>query len=422
MASRQADMAQKFAPVKVTADAGRDSAVAGFCSHCGNPLSGSENFCNICGTPKKGVAVIKAPTGASSLVPATAAVREQPGENQEEAEEYFDQALEYQKRSQFEKALEECDKVVELAPEWGEGHNLRGAILEDLDQLEEAISEYRTAVRLDPADKDAGQNLSLALYESAKGFKGNDDEDEEDIETEGPVVTRQVPFDQNISSIIICPNCKMKIFPKPDGTCPSCQSLIIPQPGERSGRGQREAVPAASQASATVKPAPPQAAPDAERAAVTIPHTAPEDEVTRFCPNCGKPFSIADNFCKVCGTPRRGKIDEPARPTGSAPQKDEGTVPVQASKDGICSKSIRGANDGELASMLCKLDKRSSQEYNSDKTAYLATCELIKEIGRKLDDQGGEELMKKVLVRAGAIGCNTRFIEGEWDRIGTWMG
>jgi HEAT repeat protein len=76
----------------------------------------------------------------------------------------------------------------------------------------------------------------------------------------------------------------------------------------------------------------------------------------------------------------------------------------------------------ELAKMLIVLDKRSNREYESDKDAYEITLELIKYIGEKLNRKGGEELMRQVLIQAGSFGCGTRFIEREWDGIGTWRG
>lgn len=46
----------------------------------------------------------------------------------------------------------------------------------------------------------------------------------------------------------------------------------------------------------------------------------------------------------------------------------------------------------------------------------------IRRIGRALDEKGGEDLMKEVLSRAGEVGCNIRFVEREWNGIGTWWG
>ena len=82
----------------------------------------------------------------------------------------------------------------------------------------------------------------------------------------------------------------------------------------------------------------------------------------------------------------------------------------------------RNGDYEELARMLVTLDKRSDREYASDQDAYKKTCGLIKDLGKELDRRGGEDLMKQVLTRAGSFGCNMRFIEGEWDGIGTWLG
>ena len=76
----------------------------------------------------------------------------------------------------------------------------------------------------------------------------------------------------------------------------------------------------------------------------------------------------------------------------------------------------------ELARVLVKLDKRSDAEYASDKAAYARTVDLIKDLGRVLDREGGEDLMVQVLTRARELGANARFIEGAWNGIGTWMG
>jgi hypothetical protein len=59
---------------------------------------------------------------------------------------------------------------------------------------------------------------------------------------------------------------------------------------------------------------------------------------------------------------------------------------------------------------------------------YLVTVEKssdtseIRRVGRALDEKGGEDLMKEVLSHAGELGCNIRFVEREWNGIGTWWG
>ncbi len=88
----------------------------------------------------------------------------------------------------------------------------------------------------------------------------------------------------------------------------------------------------------------------------------------------------------------------------------------------ISYQTIGEANHDELAQMLVELDRQSNTEYETDKAAYAKTMEYIKKIGRKLDSEGGEDLMRQVLTMAGTFGCNTRFIEREWNGIGSWWG
>ena len=77
----------------------------------------------------------------------------------------------------------------------------------------------------------------------------------------------------------------------------------------------------------------------------------------------------------------------------------------------------------EIAKILVSLDRKSNQEYNSsDKTSYERTLESIRTTGSKIYQEGGEKLMRQVLLQAGAYGCNMRFVEREWDGIGSWRG
>lgn len=88
----------------------------------------------------------------------------------------------------------------------------------------------------------------------------------------------------------------------------------------------------------------------------------------------------------------------------------------------VISSACRKENCEEAARILYTLDKRSDQEYSSDKDAYYETCKLIKEVGKQLNRKGGEGLMKQVLTQEGSLGGNTHFIEKEWNGIGTWAG
>ena len=115
---------------------------------------------------------------------------------------------------------------------------------------------------------------------------------------------------------------------------------------------------------------------------------------------------------------------KPRQVEAAAPNPIQGT-PIQKPAEITWSSIFHAGQKGdyeELARMLVTLDKRSDREYGSDQDAYKKTCGLIKDLGKELDRRGGEDLMKQVLTRAGSFGCNMRFVEGEWNGIGTWLG
>ena len=75
------------------------------------------------------------------------------------SEEYYNQAQEYYESAKYDEALMECNKAIELTPDDGESHNLRGLIFEEKGLLNEAIQEFREAIRLDPSNKIFKENL-----------------------------------------------------------------------------------------------------------------------------------------------------------------------------------------------------------------------------------------------------------------------
>jgi tetratricopeptide (TPR) repeat protein len=88
-----------------------------------------------------------------------------------EAPQHLEQAYVYEVDGEFENALRECELAIQLAPDWAEAHNLRGIVLEELGRKEEAIAAYREAVRLDPAFREARENLSEAKAEPREETK-----------------------------------------------------------------------------------------------------------------------------------------------------------------------------------------------------------------------------------------------------------
>jgi TusA-related sulfurtransferase len=137
---------------------------------------------------------------------------------------------------------------------------------------------------------------------------------------------------------------------------------------------------------------------------------------------------------QAAGAPLSQVVPEPdaPKPAPAGPKVVEAAVPGPSQENPIekpvemdrlsISNMCQKGDYGRLARMLYTLDMQSDRQYDSDKEAYGRTCDLIKEVGRQLDQKGGEELMKQVLVRAGSLGCNTRFIEREWSGIGSWWG
>jgi tetratricopeptide (TPR) repeat protein len=87
------------------------------------------------------------------------------------AQQHLELAYAYEERNEFESALRECELAFQLAPDWAEAHNLQGIVLEGLGRGEEAIAAYREAVRLDPAFREARENLLEAEGEFRKESK-----------------------------------------------------------------------------------------------------------------------------------------------------------------------------------------------------------------------------------------------------------
>ena len=83
----------------------------------------------------------------------------------EVAQRHLKKAYQLNEAGKSEAALQECEAVIPLAPEWGEAHNLRGLILDNLGQTEQAIEAYQQAILLDPKLEDAQSNLVEAKKE-----------------------------------------------------------------------------------------------------------------------------------------------------------------------------------------------------------------------------------------------------------------
>lgn len=77
------------------------------------------------------------------------------------AQHHLEQAYSYENQEKIYEALRECDRAIQLNPDLADAHNLRGIILEQLGDSEEAIAAYQKAIQLQPTFEEAIQNRNV---------------------------------------------------------------------------------------------------------------------------------------------------------------------------------------------------------------------------------------------------------------------
>jgi Flp pilus assembly protein TadD len=85
-----------------------------------------------------------------------------PTERSSSAEDHFVQGNEFSQAGEFEKAVEEYKKVLELEPQDIDALSNLGVAYYNLAQLDEAIEQYSKALELAPRDADIHSNLAAA--------------------------------------------------------------------------------------------------------------------------------------------------------------------------------------------------------------------------------------------------------------------
>jgi len=100
---------------------------------------------------------------------ADATARGPSGVEDAQAHQHLERAYARTDAGELEDALRECDRAIEMIPEWAEAHNLRGLVLDEMGRVEEAIAAYEEAVRLDAGLVEAVENLAEAREERRGG-------------------------------------------------------------------------------------------------------------------------------------------------------------------------------------------------------------------------------------------------------------
>lgn len=78
------------------------------------------------------------------------------------SQEHLDLAVANVDAGQLEEALHECELAIQIAPFLADAQNYRGMILQEQEQLDDAIDAYQIAVQLDPKFYAARENLGCA--------------------------------------------------------------------------------------------------------------------------------------------------------------------------------------------------------------------------------------------------------------------
>jgi tetratricopeptide (TPR) repeat protein len=77
----------------------------------------------------------------------------------------------YLEEGEYDKALEDCQLAIRMAPELAVAYNFRGVIYDEWGRLTEAVKDYQKALQLDPELADAQENLEIAEQELEEEFQ-----------------------------------------------------------------------------------------------------------------------------------------------------------------------------------------------------------------------------------------------------------
>ena len=90
------------------------------------------------------------------------------GQQPADAEAHYNLGVALKAQGKLEEAIAEFRAAIRLKPDYAEAHSNLGIALRAQGKLEEAIAEYRAAIRLKPDNAEAHDNLGIALEDQGK--------------------------------------------------------------------------------------------------------------------------------------------------------------------------------------------------------------------------------------------------------------
>ena len=94
-----------------------------------------------------------------------------------EAEFYYNRGIAYGKKGQYDRAISDFTKAIEIDPRYAEAYNNRGIAYGKKGQYDRAISDYTKALKINPMFAGAYYNRGVAYY-----YKKEYDKSLEDVE------------------------------------------------------------------------------------------------------------------------------------------------------------------------------------------------------------------------------------------------
>ena len=94
------------------------------------------------------------------------------GENPQDHALYSNRSACYYSTQEFEKALEDADKCIEVKEDWAKGYMRRGLALAGQNKLEDAIDAYEKGLSLEPENAQLKSNLASAQQAKARASAG----------------------------------------------------------------------------------------------------------------------------------------------------------------------------------------------------------------------------------------------------------